>query len=76
MYNRHVDGLATWAPTDTQIYRESGARLALRAAKRDATASEHQSRSDSDGLPTSHQRSPSYLRRAAAVAKMATTPES
>jgi len=28
MYNRYVDGLATWAPTDPQVYRESGARLA------------------------------------------------
>lgn len=28
MYNRYVDGLATWAPTDQQVYRESGARLA------------------------------------------------
>lgn len=28
MYNRYVDGLATWAPADQQIYRESGARLA------------------------------------------------
>lgn len=28
MYNRYVDGLATWAPTDQQIYRERGARLA------------------------------------------------
>ena len=28
MYNRYVDGLATWAPTDQQAYRESGARLA------------------------------------------------
>jgi alkylhydroperoxidase/carboxymuconolactone decarboxylase family protein YurZ len=28
MYNRYVDGLATWAPTDVNIYRESGKRLA------------------------------------------------
>lgn len=28
MYNRYVDGLATWAPTDPQIYRENGKRLA------------------------------------------------
>jgi uncharacterized peroxidase-related enzyme len=28
MYNRYVDGLATWAPTDQRVYRESGARLA------------------------------------------------
>jgi uncharacterized peroxidase-related enzyme len=28
MYNRYVDGLATWAPSDPNVYRESGARLA------------------------------------------------
>jgi uncharacterized peroxidase-related enzyme len=28
MYNRYVDGLATWAPGDPEIYRQSGARLA------------------------------------------------
>ena len=28
MYNRYVDGLATWAPTDPAVYRESGKRLA------------------------------------------------
>jgi uncharacterized peroxidase-related enzyme len=28
MYNRYVDGLATWAPTDPARYRESGKRLA------------------------------------------------
>jgi uncharacterized peroxidase-related enzyme len=28
MYNRYVDGLATWAPSDPAVYRESGARLA------------------------------------------------
>jgi uncharacterized peroxidase-related enzyme len=28
MYNRYVDGLATWAPSDPAAYRESGARLA------------------------------------------------
>jgi hypothetical protein len=27
MYNRYVDGLATWAPTDPQIYRENRKRL-------------------------------------------------
>jgi len=27
MYNRYVDGLATWAPTDPQMYRENGKRL-------------------------------------------------
>lgn len=28
MYNRYVDGLATWAPTDPAIYRERGKFLA------------------------------------------------
>jgi uncharacterized peroxidase-related enzyme len=28
MYNRYVDGLATWAPTDANLYRENGRRLA------------------------------------------------
>lgn len=28
MYNRYVDGLATWAPPDPESYREHGARLA------------------------------------------------
>src|SRR5580704_676165 len=28
MYNRYVDGLATWAPTDPDMYRENGKRLA------------------------------------------------
>src|SRR5271170_6690418 len=28
MYNRYVDGLATWAPRDPQRYRESGKRIA------------------------------------------------
>lgn len=28
MYNRYVDGLATWAPEDPAAYRESGAELA------------------------------------------------
>ena len=27
MYNRYVDGLATWAPDDPNVYRESGKRL-------------------------------------------------
>jgi uncharacterized peroxidase-related enzyme len=27
MFNRYVDGLATWAPTDPQMYRENGKRL-------------------------------------------------
>ena len=28
MYNRYVDGLATWAPADPALYRENGKRLA------------------------------------------------
>ena len=28
MYNRYVDGLATWAPSDADMYREKGRRLA------------------------------------------------
>ena len=28
MYNRYVDGLATWAPAEPDAYRDSGARLA------------------------------------------------
>jgi uncharacterized peroxidase-related enzyme len=28
MYNRYVDGLATWAPSDPEMYRENGRRLA------------------------------------------------
>jgi uncharacterized peroxidase-related enzyme len=28
MYNRCVDGLATWAPSDANMYRENGRRLA------------------------------------------------
>jgi uncharacterized peroxidase-related enzyme len=28
MYNRYVDGPATWAPTDPAMYRENGKRLA------------------------------------------------
>jgi len=28
MYNRYVDGLATWAPDDVEMYRASGKRLA------------------------------------------------
>jgi uncharacterized peroxidase-related enzyme len=28
MYNRYVDGLATWAPSDPEMYRENGKRLA------------------------------------------------
>lgn len=28
MYNRYVDGLATWAPSDPESYREAGERVA------------------------------------------------
>jgi uncharacterized peroxidase-related enzyme len=28
MYNRYVDGLATWAPDDPEVYRQNGKRLA------------------------------------------------
>jgi uncharacterized peroxidase-related enzyme len=28
MYNRYVDGLATWAPQDPEVYRQQAARLA------------------------------------------------
>ncbi|HTV55080.1 MAG TPA: peroxidase-related enzyme [Terriglobia bacterium] len=28
MYNRYVDGLATWAPTDPEFYRARGAKVA------------------------------------------------
>lgn len=28
MYNRYVEGLATWTPTDMEIYRQNGKRLA------------------------------------------------
>lgn len=28
MFNRYVDGLATWTPTDPAVYEESGARVA------------------------------------------------
>ena len=28
MYNRYVDGLATWAPSEPDAYRETAARLA------------------------------------------------
>ena len=28
MYNRYVDGLATWAPIEADMYRENGKRLA------------------------------------------------
>jgi hypothetical protein len=29
MFNRYVDGLATWAPSDPDVYRQHGARLAM-----------------------------------------------
>ena len=29
MYNRYVDGLATWAPQDAAMYRQQAARLAI-----------------------------------------------
>jgi len=28
MFNRYVDGLATWAPHDPEMYRANGKRLA------------------------------------------------
>jgi len=28
MFNRYVDGLSSWAPTDLQVYREMGKRMA------------------------------------------------
>src|SRR5690606_38497969 len=28
MFNRYVDGLSSWAPTDLQVYREMGQRMA------------------------------------------------
>ena len=28
MYNRYVDGLATWTPTDPEGYRERAAKVA------------------------------------------------
>jgi uncharacterized peroxidase-related enzyme len=28
MYNRYVDGLATWAPSDPEVYRQNGKQLA------------------------------------------------
>lgn len=30
MFNRYVDGLATWAPKDAQIYKEIGSRIAAK----------------------------------------------
>ena len=35
MCNRYVDGLATWAPTDVNMYRQMGARLAEQGYIRD-----------------------------------------
>jgi hypothetical protein len=28
MYNRYVDGLATWAPKDAEFYQQRGAKVA------------------------------------------------
>jgi uncharacterized peroxidase-related enzyme len=36
MYNRYVDGLATFAPTDAQLYDEMGARMANEGYVREA----------------------------------------
>lgn len=33
MYNRYVDGLASWAPTDPEVYKEMGKHLAERGYK-------------------------------------------
>ena len=30
MFNRYVDGLATWTPTDPEFYEETGKRLATK----------------------------------------------
>ena len=38
MYNRYVDGLATFAPTDPQLYDEMGARMAHEGYIRAAAA--------------------------------------
>jgi len=29
MYNRYVDGLATWTPSDPKLYDEMGRRMAF-----------------------------------------------
>ena len=39
MYNRYVDGLATFTPTDQQLYDEMGARMAHEGYTRAAAAS-------------------------------------
>jgi uncharacterized peroxidase-related enzyme len=35
MYNRYVDGLGTWAPTDASLYRQMGASMAEEGYVRD-----------------------------------------
>jgi uncharacterized peroxidase-related enzyme len=37
MYNRYVDGLATWTPTDHQLYDQMGARMAAQGYVRTVT---------------------------------------
>jgi uncharacterized peroxidase-related enzyme len=36
MYNRYVDGLATWAPKDQDLYDQMGKRMASQGYRRDA----------------------------------------
>ncbi|HEY0797083.1 MAG TPA: hypothetical protein VGD64_15025 [Acidisarcina sp.] len=49
MYNRYVDGLATWQPRNDQMYEEMGKRLAESGyAKRDTEATEIAERSAGD----------------------------
>jgi uncharacterized peroxidase-related enzyme len=36
MYNRYVDGLATWAPRDPAVYKEMGVRLANQGYEKSA----------------------------------------
>jgi alkylhydroperoxidase/carboxymuconolactone decarboxylase family protein YurZ len=44
MYNRYVDGLATWAPRDADAYRQMGARMAeVGYIREDAPAAQAQS---------------------------------
>jgi hypothetical protein len=35
MYNRYVDGLATWTPTDPTAYDEMGRRMARQGYRRE-----------------------------------------
>jgi len=35
MYNRYVDGLATWTPTEPDLYHQMGARIAHQGYSRD-----------------------------------------